>query len=279
MRRGAWVGGAGAAVVVAVFVAGFAYSEGSPAPGCPPARSLAKTEHAGDTYSRVRREAEEREGLHLDRASGPHFNVMLDSSSREAAPAKPGLLALVNAPGYKRAADFTLKVADCTKAEDALEAKLEAIRGEILEMLMEGTEGSRTCTLSILIPSDKFRAFVQDLRQMGKVQSERITASKLKPGRDVAAGAEAKGDPDPRELALVAVRMADEKVSPVVLQGRGILATSFDQSASHFMKGAAVLVEGFGYALPYLIVAVALAMLGWIASRVRRPRMATVRIE
>ena len=59
---------------------------------------------------------------------------------------------------------------DCTKAEDALETKLQDIRGEILEMLMEGTEGSRTCTLSVVIPADKFRVFIADLRGMGKIQ-------------------------------------------------------------------------------------------------------------
>jgi hypothetical protein len=165
---------------------------------------------------------------------------------------KPGgLLAMTSLPAYRRAADLSLRVPDCAQAEDDLEAKLQASKGEILEMLMEGTEGQRTCTLTALIPSDRFRDFIADLRKMGKVQSERITASKLKPGEERAPVP--GGAPDPRELSIVSIRMADEKVAPVVLESRGVLAASFDESASHFLKGMAVLVELVGYALPFLI--------------------------
>ncbi len=178
-----------------------------------------------------------------------------------------GLLALTGGAGYKRAADFSLRVADCTRCEDDLEARLEAFRGEILEMVMEGTEGSRTCTISVLIPSDRFREFVVELRKMGKVQSERITATRLKPGAPAVAG-----DPDARELALVSIRMADERVAKDVLESRGLLAASFDRSASHFMKGLAVVVEYLGYALPFLLILAAVALPFAVAARWRRAR-------
>jgi hypothetical protein len=94
--------------------------------------------------------------------------------------AKPaGLLARVDSAEYRRTADLSLKVGDCVKAGDDLEGKLAKIRGEILDMLMEGTEGSRRCALRVLVPSPSFRAFVGELRSMGKVQAEKITASKL----------------------------------------------------------------------------------------------------
>ena len=179
-----------------------------------------------------------------------------------------GLLAMTSAPAYRRAADFSLRVADCTQAEDDLESKLREIKGEILEMLMEGTEGSRTCTLSILIPSDQFRGFITELRKMGKVQSERITASKLKPA-DEKAGA-AAGEPDPKELSLVSIRMADEKIAPAVLESRGVLAASFNESASHFMKGLAVLVELLGYVLPFVLAFGVVALPFALVLRLRR---------
>jgi hypothetical protein len=186
---------------------------------------------------------------------------------------RSSLLALTNSPNYKRAAELSLKVEDCTKAEDALETKLEIIKGEILDMLMEGTEGSRTCTLSVLIPADKFREFVVDLRKMGKVQAEKITASKLKPGEAKGTPApDAKDSPDPRELSLVAIRMADEKVAQTVLESRGLLASSFDRSASHFMNGMAMLVEALGYVLPYFIGLSALLIPLWVIAKIRRPR-------
>jgi hypothetical protein len=186
------------------------------------------------------------------------------------APAPKGLLALTNAPGYRRAADLSLRVDDCTKAEDLLETKLQDIKGEILEMLMEGTAGSRTCTLSVVIPSDKFRGFIADLRGMGKIQSERITASKLKPGQ---AGIAAEAL-DPRELSLVSLRMADEKVAPSVLESRGVLAASFDRSSSHFLKGLAVLVEIVGLILPFGLALAGAAIPFLIALRLRRAKPA-----
>jgi hypothetical protein len=197
------------------------------------------------------------------------------SAGKPAPSLKPqGLLAMTNSPSYKRAGDLTLRVADCTKAEDDLESKLVSIKGEIIDMVMEGTEGSRTCTLSAVIPADQFRAFIVELRKMGKVQSERITASKLRPGQ--AEGSAAVGGPDPRELSLVSVRMADEKVAQTVLESRGVLATSFDRSASHFMKGLAVIVELVGLALPFLLALAAVAIPALVVLKLRRPRPAGI---
>jgi hypothetical protein len=182
-----------------------------------------------------------------------------------------GLLAMTGSPGYKRAGHLSLRVADCTKAEDDLESKLTAIKGDIVDMVMEGTEGSRTCTLSAVIPADRFRAFIGDLRKMGKVQSERITASKLGTGQ--AEKASAVEGADPRELSLVSVRLADEKVAQAVLESRGVLASSFDRGASHFMKGLAVIVELVGVALPFVLGFLALAAPVLAVNRLRRPRL------
>ena len=189
------------------------------------------------------------------------------------APAAKGLLGMTNSPAYKRAGDLSLRVADCTKAEDDLESRLTAIKGEILDMVMEGTEGSRTCTLSAIIPADQFRTFITELRKMGKVQSERITASKLRPG---AAGKEIEGGVDARELSLVSIRMADEKVAQTVLESRGVLASSFDLSASHFLKGLAVIVELVGMILPFVLGFLALAAPVLAVKWLRRARPASV---
>ena len=107
---------------------------------------------------------------------------------------------------------------------------------------------------------------------MGKVQSERITASKLRPG---AGGREGEGA-DPRELSLVSIRMADEKIAQNVLESRGILASSFDRSASHFMKGLAVIVELVGMVLPFVLGFLALAAPILAARWIRRPRTSSV---
>lgn len=184
-----------------------------------------------------------------------------------AVPAKPGLLARVESPDYRRSAELALKVVDCVKAEDLLEEKLEKIRGEIVDMLMEGTEGSRRCTLRVLVPSPSFRGFVSELRAMGKVQAEKITAAKIRGG-----GAPAAGEPDARELCLVAVRMMDERVAAAVVEGRGNLASSFDRSASHLLNGLSVLVEGLGYVMPFALAAAAILVPALLMRRLRRAR-------
>ena len=181
--------------------------------------------------------------------------------------AKASLLARVESPDYRRSAELALKVVDCVKAEDELEAKLEKIHGEIVDMLMEGTEGSRRCSLRVLVPSPSFRGFVSELRAMGKVQAEKITASKIKGG-----AAPAAGEPDARELCLVSVRMMDERVAAAVVEGRGNLASSFDRSASHLLNGLSVLVEGLGYVLPFALAGAALLVPAVLLRRLRRTR-------
>jgi len=237
-------------LIAVIFVSGFFHADSKPEPCSPPARvCVAGANEMPDSP---------RDQLHAVKAAP--------------AVAPTGLLALTNAPGYRRAADLSLRVDDCTKAEDLLETKLQELKGEILEMLMEGTAGSRTCTLSVVIPSDKFRAFIADLRGMGKIQSERITASKLKPGQGGAAGAvEAV---DPRELSLVSLRMADEKVAQSVLESRGVLAASFDRGSSHFLKGLAVLVEIVGLILPFGLALAGAALPFLVARRLRRAKPA-----
>jgi hypothetical protein len=107
---------------------------------------------------------------------------------------------------------------------------------------------------------------------MGKIQSERITASKLRPGQ--AGGGGAVEALDPRELSLVSLRMADEKVAQSVLESRGVLAASFDRSSSHFLKGLAVLVEIVGLVLPFALALLGVALPFLIALRLRRVKPA-----
>jgi hypothetical protein len=234
--------------VLLVLTAGFFYAESSPAPAaCKPCL-------VPSSRSEV-----------LAEEAIPRMDMGRGGAAK-------GLLAMTSAPGYRRAGDLSLRVVDCTKAEDELEAKLQKIKGEILDMIMEGTSGSRTCTLSVIIPADQFRDFINGLRGMGQVQSERITASKLRPGQ--AESGAAGADPDPRELSLVSIRMADEKVAQSVLESRSILASSFDRSASHLMKGLAVIVELVGLALPFVLVFMGLALPVLVSLKLRRSRAA-----
>ena len=130
-------------IVALVFLAGFFHTEKSPEP------CLATPVAARPAPAVV---------------PAPVFERQRSADAMEAPLAVKGLLGMTQSPNYKRAGDLSLRVADCTKAEDDLESKLTAIKGEIIDMVMEGTEGSRTCTLSAVIPADQFRAFITELR-------------------------------------------------------------------------------------------------------------------
>ena len=89
--------------------------------------------------------------------------------------------------------------------------------------------------------------FVKEVRELGEVTREHVSARAWKPG----AG---EGGGEAEEFARVRIDFTDVDTSAAVDESKGVLATSFDRSASHFLKGMAVLVEGVGYGLPYLIV-------------------------
>ena len=97
-------------------------------------------------------------------------------------------------------------------------------------------------------------------------------ASTASSGSGTSAIDDAAALPDPRELSLVTLRMADEKVAPEVLESRGVLAASFDKSASHLLQGVAVIVEGVGYVLPFAIVLAFIFVPVFLAVRWRRMR-------
>ncbi len=61
-----------------------------------------------------------------------------------------------------------------------------------------------------------------------------------------------------------------EKIAKDVGESRGILAASFSRSASHVLRGAAVIVEGLGWILPYALVLVGLAVPLAVACKFRR---------
>src|SRR4051812_37477131 len=87
-------------LIAAIVTAGFFHADSNPSACRPPAPlSVA--------------------GTGEEEPARDHFPVA------KSAPAPRGLLALTTAPGYRRAADLSLRVDDCTKAEDLLETKLQ----------------------------------------------------------------------------------------------------------------------------------------------------------
>src|SRR2546426_8999084 len=116
MTRGAWVMIVVAALVLTIFVAGFFKSEA----GSPLARGMDSVPcKVAPCEPRTPCYAPER----VDAAGKVTWSTVQPANT------KSGLLALTSSPNYKRAADLSLKVEDCTKAEDALEERLKEIKG------------------------------------------------------------------------------------------------------------------------------------------------------
>lgn len=177
----------------------------------------------------------------------------------------------VHAPvgAYRRSADVSVEVEDTIATYERLEERLAELKGQIVEMDIRGSDVGRSGRILMEIPTERFNAFVAECRKMGKVMLERISAQRLGAGR-----AGAGGEPDPREIALVALSLRDQKVAPQVEEGRGVLAASFSKGAAHFLKGMAVVVEVAGYALPFLLAFVVFAVPAVLGVRIARRRRA-----
>jgi hypothetical protein len=145
---------------------------------------------------------------------------------------------------YRLQCEFTLKVKAVLNLEEKLKGMLEDHKGTIEQLEITGTERGREGTAVVSVPTDHFDPFVKSVRELGQIKHEHVTAVSWKPGR--ATG----GAP---EFAVVTLSFSDIGTSPAVDESKGILATSFDRGAAHFLKGSAVMVEGLGYALPYAI--------------------------
>jgi hypothetical protein len=154
---------------------------------------------------------------------------------------------------YRRAGEFSCKVESVIKAYADIDKRIKTFGGEISEMEITGNDEGRRGRIACTVSTDKFNDFIDYARTLGKVLDERITAtSRPKPqgGKHVPAD----DDVDPRELSIVTLSLMDEKVAKEVHESKGMLATSFNRSASHFLAGIAVLVEIFGWIAPYALM-------------------------
>lgn len=156
---------------------------------------------------------------------------------------------------YRRAGEVSSKVESVIKAYKEIDGRMKSFGGEITEMEIVGSDEGRQGRIAVTVSTDRFNDFIDYSRGLGKVLSERITAS-ARPKADGKGGKNvpSEDDVDPRELSIVTLSLVDEKIAKEVHQSRGMLATSFNRSASHFLAGMAVMVELFGWIAPYAII-------------------------
>jgi hypothetical protein len=161
---------------------------------------------------------------------------------------------------YYRQAEMQLAVGDTLKGNDDLERIANEHKCEIANLIIEGNDLSRRCSVELLVPSDRFDSLVRQFRKVGRVLHERITAQKIE--------GSASGSGDSRvEFARVRADLVDDGAQ------RGLFARAFESSGNHFVRGSALLLEGSGFALPFLLAASFLAGVILLARRIRRARL------
>jgi hypothetical protein len=158
---------------------------------------------------------------------------------------------------YYRQADMQLAVGDTLQANDEMEKIANEHKCQIVNLVIEGNDQSRRCSVEFQVPSDHFDSLVRKLRKVGTVLHERITAQRIEGKRTL-------GGDERAEFAAVRAEIIDDGAR------RGVFARSFETSGNHFVVGSALLLEGTGYILPFLLTAAGLAALFQLAKRMRR---------
>lgn len=178
--------------------------------------------------------------------------------------------ALISNPNrYRLSCECSLQVDAVLALEEQLKTLLKEHDGTIEQLEIEGNERGRAGFAVVSLPASDFDAFVRQVRELGRMIREHLSAVAYKPGGDTGAGGAA--------VAQVRIDFTDIHGSADVDESKGVLASSFDRGASHFLKGSAVLVEGFGYALPYLIFGMLAGVPLWGLARLRARRESAAR--
>ncbi len=259
--------------VTAVFVAGFFHESKAATQSASvcDSRKDAFSDHAGEKQVPRLREAD-----YANRAAAKF-------AAPEYAGGASGRLDAVSfsvpANLFRRAGEFSCKVESVIKAYEDIDKHMKDFGGEITEMEITGNDDGRQGRISCTVSTDKFNPCITYLRGLGKVLSERITASARPKSNGKTQPTPDADEPDPRELSLISIQVLDERTAKEVMQSKGLLASSFHRSTSHFIAGLAVIVEGLGWIAPYLFIIGLLAAPIGVMRMLRRREQQVVPLE
>jgi hypothetical protein len=96
---------------------------------------------------------------------------------------------------YYRQADLQLAVVETFQANDEMEKIARDHKCEIANLVMEGNDESRRCTVELLVPSDQFDDLVKKLRKVGAVP---MSGSRRKKSTRIGSGPAATRAPNLR---------------------------------------------------------------------------------
>lgn len=151
---------------------------------------------------------------------------------------------------YRRDASLSVRVNDVFDSLAAIEQLAAAAKGTLESIDVSGSPTTHDGRIRLAVPSDKFTEVFGKLRQLGDVLAERITAQMvtLNAGRG---GAEVKDETI--EVVRIDLSLSDNPERVAKTKVGAMMGAAWQRGMEHFAKGGAVLLEGAGYVLPFIL--------------------------
>lgn len=150
---------------------------------------------------------------------------------------------------YQREASLSVRVNDVFEALSSVEKLAGDAKGYLETIDVSGTPQTHDGRIVLTVPSDRFTEVFGSLRKLGDLLTERITAQMVQGNR--AAGGEVKDATV--ELVRIDLSLSDNPERLAKTEVKGLLAGAWQRSMEHFGKGGAVLLEAFGFVLPFVL--------------------------
>ncbi|GEM_PF-4796817 len=151
---------------------------------------------------------------------------------------------------YQRDASLSVRVNDVFEALAAIEKLVAGAKGTLESIDVSGSPSTHDGRIRLAVPSDKFTEVFGTLRQLGDVLTERITAQMV----TFNAG---RGGVDVKDEAIEVVRielsLSDNPERLAKTKVGAMMGAAWQKGLEHFAKGGAVLLEGAGYVLPFVM--------------------------
>lgn len=165
---------------------------------------------------------------------------------------------------YYRIANIRIEVSAFLQTYEKIEDVLKEKKCEIVESSIEGNDDFRSGYIYIRVPADNFNDVIKQIRKQGKVKGESIKSQLVE-------NPKTKSDSEKLELHYIRVELSDKpNVEEKPSEDKGVLANAFNKSSVNFARGSALLVEGLGYILPFVLLVGIFGFVGLTGTRLFR---------
>lgn len=153
---------------------------------------------------------------------------------------------------YRREAALSLKVGDVFETLKAVEKQVADAKGYLESIDVNGTASTHDGRIRLAVPSDRFTEVFGALRRLGDLLNERISAQMVPWNRQDARGPKGQGD-EAVELVKIDLSLSDNPERVAKTRVGALMGAAWEKGMDHFARGGAVLLEGAGYVLPFVL--------------------------